>query len=229
MPVQDDARENQMVQLFNLTVPDNRGRGDIDAYLQIDGRTVPFELKSTTSGSVSTVRDFGPDHIAKWRAGLHWLFAFYDHSGTKLHHCVYASPKDMESWIAEKERYIRPDIMLADTVPALITSDAVATILGLKEVYDEVDAKWIMKNQWTAADFRQHQDMPGGYSLGRMTSILQIRARYVMMRGATLNNPHIESKFFESFDQITEEHASQLRGLVRTYFAKADAAEQATA
>ena len=108
MPVQDDAREKQMTQLFNLTVPQDRSRSGIDAQLHIDGRVVNFELKSTTSNSVSTVRDFGPDHVQKWRDGLHWLFAFYDQTGSDLQYCVHASPSDMEPWIAAKEAYIAP-------------------------------------------------------------------------------------------------------------------------
>jgi len=227
--VQDDARENQMVQLFNLTVPEDRSRGDMDAYLHLDGRAVPFELKSTTGASVSTVRDFGPDHIRKWRDGLHWLFAFYDRSGTRLRHCVYASPHDMEPWIADKERYIRPDILLADMAPPLVTAKAVRRILGDKDVYSLDDAKWIMKNQWSAADFRDHRDLPNGYSLEQMTHILPLRARYAILRGATLNNPHIEGRFFDSFERITEEHAIRLREMVRAYLAKADSTDRATA
>jgi len=229
MPVQDDARENQMVQLFNLIVPENRGRSDIDAHLHIDGRLIDFELKSTTKGSVSTVRDFGPEHIRRWRNGLHWLFAFYNRAGTKLLYCVYASPDDMEPWIAGKERYVRPDVMLADLTPGLITTDAVVAILGDKRVYDRADAKWIMKNQWRSNDFDAQMDLPNGYSLDRMTEILRQRARYVLLRGATLNNPHIEAVFFDRFEKIKEEHASRLRELVRVYFMKAEATEQATA
>ena len=229
MPVQDDARENQMIQLFNLNVPDDRGRSDIDARLNIDGHVVNFELKSTTSGSVSTVRDFGPDHIRKWRDDLHWIFAFYDKTGTKLQHCVYASPLDMEPWIADKERYVKPDILLADSLPALVAKGMVTAILGDKPSYSLEDARWIMKNQWRAAQYREQQDVADGYSPMRMTEILQQRARYVILRGATLNNPHIESGYFEKFEKITEEHASKLRELVRHYLSKASATEEATA
>lgn len=52
MPVQDDVRENQMIQFCNLTVPLDRSRADIDAHLVIHGRVVNFESKSTTLGSV---------------------------------------------------------------------------------------------------------------------------------------------------------------------------------
>jgi hypothetical protein len=228
MPVQDDARESQMVQLFNLTVPDDRRRSDIDAHLNIDGRVLPFELKSTTSKSVSTVRDFGPDHIRKWRDGLHWLFAFYDRGGTKLQYCVYASPDDMERWIAEKARYIAPDLQLADSLPGTVSTDMVARILGEKDTYSPEDAKWLMKSQWSAAMYREQQDLKGGYSLQRMAEILQARARYVILRGSTLNNPHIERKFFDDFEHITEEHAARLRQLVRAYLEKASAIDAAT-
>ena len=229
MPVQDDVRESQMVQLFNLTVPEDRGRSDIDAHLNIDGRVINFELKSTTSGSVSTVRDFGPDHIRKWRDDLHWIFAFYDKTGTRLQHCIYASPEDMEPWIAGKERYVRPDILLADSLPALVTDEMVTAILGEKDAYSLEDAQWIMKKQWSAAQYREQQDLEDGYSLDRMTEILQQRARYVILRGATLNNPHIEARYFNRFEKITEEHASKLRELVRGYLSSASATEDATA
>jgi len=227
--VQDDVRESQMVQLFNLTVPGDRGRSDIDAHLNIDGRVINFELKSTTTGSVSTVRDFNPDHIRKWRENLHWIFAFNDKTGTKLLHCVYASPEDMEPWIADKEHYVLPDILLADSLPALVTADMVQSILGKKDSYSLTDAQWIMKKQWRATQYREQQDLNNGYSLDRMTEILKQRALYVIFRGATLNNPHIEARYFDKLEKITMEHASKLWELVRGYLAKASATEHATA
>ncbi|MDR1354772.1 MAG: hypothetical protein LBJ43_00600 [Propionibacteriaceae bacterium] len=71
-----------------------------------------------------------------------------------------------------------------------------------------------------------HQDVATGYSLQQMTAVLRQRARYVILRGATLNNPHIEPGFFKNFEQITGEHASRLRELVRSYFSKAEATER---
>ncbi|MGO3649985.1 hypothetical protein [Agrococcus casei] len=221
MPVQDDAREREMTQLFNLTVPENRGRSDVDAQLSIDGKIINFELKSTTSSSVSTVRDFGPDHIRKWREDLHWIFAFYDRSGTRLKHCIYASPSDMEPWIANKARYIQPDLALADALPESVSSTMVTSLLGAKRYYSFDDAKWIMKNHWPTEALRDEQDHLEGYSLEAMTKLLQVRARYVILRGSTLNNPHIESGFFKDLEQIKDEHASRLRSLVRSYLASA--------
>ena len=122
MPAQDDAREQQMLNLFNLTLPPDRTRSGLDAILDLDdgSESVPFELKSTTTTSVATVRDFGPDHIVKW-SRLHWLFAFYAKDAITLRHCYYASPADMADWINEKEAYIRPDLVLADRAPQLLT------------------------------------------------------------------------------------------------------------
>lgn len=247
MPVQDDQREIEAIQRFNLIQAEDRKRADIDAYLRIDGQELPFELKSTTNDSVSTVRDFGPDHIRKWRDGLHWIFAFYNKDGTRLLHCHYASPDDMEEWIAGKERYVRSDAYLADTVPAFVTSDMVIEILGRKEVYSLLDAMRIMKKQWSAQDYKDNVDIvidpnfrhltasgrkkpnPGGYSLQRMTEILQRRCAYVVRRGSTLNNPHIEASYFAKFEKITTDHAETLRRLVRGYLAKTEATDEATA
>ena len=228
MPVQDDAREIQMRQLFNLEIAPDRRRSDVDAYLKIDGHSLPFELKSTTSGSVSTVRDFGMDHVRKWR-DKHWIFGFYNKDGSQLLYCCYASPAQMSPWIEAKARYVRPDQVLADAAPALLGPGCVVEILGEKDVYTVADARSIMKMQWSAQRYKEAQDEPGGYSLSRMTDLVRERCRYVIMRGSTLNNPHIESQYFASWQRITEDHAAALRALVRDYLASASATEDATA
>ncbi|MEA5510688.1 hypothetical protein VB715_13020 [Crocosphaera sp. UHCC 0190] len=101
MTVQDDARENELIKLFQLEQPPNRGRSDTDALLKYKGQTFYFELKSTTKDSVTTVRDFGPVHIEKWK-NKHWIIGFYDNQA-KLKYSHYASPEDMSNWIREKE------------------------------------------------------------------------------------------------------------------------------
>ena len=62
---QDDLREQEMIELFDLVKDENEGRSGIDAFLELDGTNIPFELKTTSSKNVSvtTVRDFGYDHI----------------------------------------------------------------------------------------------------------------------------------------------------------------------
>ncbi len=221
MPVQDDSREQQMVALFNLTVPRDRGRSDVDAYLKLAERDepLPFELKSTTGRSVSTVRDFGPEHITKWRT-LHWIFAFYEKDGTTLRYCYYASPAEMGPWIADKERYIRPDMVLATRARGLVTDETLTDVLGTAATFTAADARLIMKNQWSAANYRDNADLEdGAYSRQRMVELLRDRLAYVIRRGATLNNPHIPESYLEGrgLKQITEDHAAQLRLSVREY------------
>lgn len=221
VPAQDDSREQQMVSLFNLTVPADRGRSDVDAYLKLAelAELLPFELKSTTGNSVSTVRDFGPEHIAKWR-DLHWIFAFYEKDATTLRYCYYASPDDMREWILDKERYIRPDMVLANRAAELITDATLVDVLGSDHDFGADAAKLIMKNQWSAAEYKQNADLPGvRYSRGRLVALLQERLGYVIRRGATLNNPHISESYFtsKSLQRIGEDHAATVRSLVRDY------------
>jgi hypothetical protein len=219
MPVQDDAREKDLTQLFNLWVPEQRSRGDTDAFLRIDDRQLPFELKSTTSGSVSTVRDFGAEHIAKWR-NLHWIFGFYTPDGSRLLYCHYASPTDMAPWVQRMADYVRPDIVLAIEASKMISQDTLDMIFAPKGIYTLTDAKSIMKQQWSAEEYRAAQDLPGGYSSTRMVEILRKRCAYVIRRGATLNNPHIPKGYFADWERITEDHAARLKQLVRAYLAE---------
>jgi hypothetical protein len=227
MPVQDDLREREMVLLFNLEVAEDRGRADVDAYLHLDEleEPLPFELKSTSKSSVSTVRDFGPQHIAKWR-DMHWLFAFYDSAGQKLLYCRYGSPAAMAPWIEEKERYIRPDLVLADRAPQLVTSQDLIAALGDQDTYSVDDAKLLMKAQWSAQQYRDNADLlDGRYSSERMVLLLQERCAYVIRRGATLNNPHISDSFLRTLPRIDREHAAMLRGRVRGYLEDRDEAQ----
>jgi hypothetical protein len=223
VPVQDDERERQMVLLFNLSVPDDRGRSDVDALLELPDQPepVPFELKSTTKRSVSTVRDFGPQHIAKWR-DLHWLFAFYDEDGVRLSRCYYASPRAMASWIEDKERYVRPDMVLADESPKLVTDATLSRVLGDGESFSIDDARLIMKNQWRKEHYRASADLPNArYSRDRMIYLLQERCAYVIRRGATLNNPHIPETYLneQGLTPIVRDHAASLREQVHDYLA----------
>lgn len=221
MPAQDDAREQHMLLMFNLTVPPGRTRGGLDAILELGGEDapVPFELKSTTSKSISTVRDMSPEHITKWRH-LHWLFAFYGLGNDRSPDtCYYASPADMADWISEKEQYIRPDLVLADRAPRLLVPEDLVRVMGARADYSINDAKNVMKKQWTAQQYRDNADLPGHrYSPERMLGMLRQRCEYVLRRGATLNNPHISATYLrDRLDPITKDHAATLRSQVRAY------------
>jgi len=215
-----------MTLLFNLTVPPDRSRSGVDALLELDEleKPLPFELKSSTRESISTVRDFGPEHIAKWKK-LHWLFAFYDREASRARVCYYASPADMADWINDKERYVRPDLVLANSAPQLISSDLLTQVLGPGDTFTADDARRIMKMQWSSQQYRDGADLPGQlYSRGRMIELLRERCAYVIRRGATLNNPHIPGSYLSSrLEAITRDHAATLRRLVRSYLADREA------
>jgi hypothetical protein len=225
MPAQDDVRENRIVDLFNLERPANRVRHGTDAVLTIDNRVLEFELKSvtTTGGSLTTVRDFGPDHIAKWK-DKHWLIAVY--KGNDILHCKYGSPTAMAPWIEEKWNYIAADFNLGKTVPELIDLATMRKIVGHKSIYTLEDAERLQKRQYSAAKYLELMDifeakndrkLGIGYSPERMLQIMKDRARYVIERGSTLNNPHIPATYFADWEQITRNHASRLRELVREW------------
>lgn len=266
MAAQDDAREKQMRDLFNLRVDPDRGRSDTDAYLDrpnVD--PVPFELKSTTKTSISTVRDFSPDHVRKWQ-DKHWLFGFFDQH-EELQYCCYASPAMMKPWIDTLQGYVRPDLELAARLGSRVTEDDLIAILGDKDVYSPSDALSVYKKQWSKQQYfdamdvlegytheclvsilpkgvtegslvrelgdkdiyslaeikvllkkkwrnAMIRDVAPGYTKQRMLAILQERAKYLLARGATLNNPHISKKFFEGFEKITANHAMRVREMV---------------
>jgi hypothetical protein len=213
MTVQDDRRENQLIALFELRKPPNATRSGTDAILDLNGLHIPFELKSTTTTSVTTVRDFGLNHIKKWQ-GKHWLFGFYNKQGTELKYCIYASPQAMAPWICEKETYILSDYKLAQLAPDLLKIDALYEILGKKEFYPIEDAKTLQKKQYTIQQYHEKMDLSQGYSPEQMLSILKDRCRYLIERGSTLNNPHILASYFQCWEKITNNYAQRLRELV---------------
>lgn len=227
MPTQDDVRERHMLALFNLEQDEDRKRHGTDGLLRLDGRVFEFELKSVTTkkGGLSTVRDFGPDHIAKWK-DKHWVIATYEHE--KLLHCKYGSPAQIAPWIEQQWDYIKADFELAKYVPGCIDARILDAIIGRKQIYSLADAKKLHKKQYSAEKYLQLMDIvtdgdngpkASGYSRLRMLDILRDRAKYVIERGSTLNNPHIPGSYFADWEEIKNNHASRLRELVRAWLA----------
>lgn len=214
MVVQDDNRENELIGLFKLKRPDDSSRGGMDAILPLGGMDIPFELKSTSTGSVTTVRDFGYEHIKKWE-GKHWLIGFYAPGGSRLLFSHYGSPKMMAKWIKEKAEYIRPDFEIGKHLPEKITMDIMHHILGEEEEYTYGDAVKLHKKQYTKEKYEERMDRKNGYSPKRMLEILIERSEYLINRGSTLNNPHIPASYFRGWSGITGNHASELRKRVR--------------
>jgi hypothetical protein len=126
----------------------------------------------------------------------------------------------MEPWIARIEQYIKPDIELGVLAASKLTHADRAIICGDKPVYSLEDAKNLYKKQWKMEEYREAMDLAEGYSPERMLEILRQRVRYVMDRGATLNNPHIPKSFLIRFNDqlITREHAGRIREKFSAYF-----------
>lgn len=213
MVVQDDAREEEVRKLFELERPGDHSRGGTDAILRMDGEVIEFELKSTTKGSVTTVRDFGPDHLRKWER-KHWLIGRYDNR-QRLQYCLYGSPTAMRPWIQQKAEYVAPDFRLADLAAARLADDDLVRVCGDKDEYTLQDAQKLQKRQYSIADYRRLMDRPNGYSRARMLEILRDRLEYLCNRGSTLNNPHIPENYFNGWEKITDNHATRLRDMVK--------------
>jgi hypothetical protein len=170
-------------------------------------------LKSTTKGSVTTVRDFGPDHLEKWRT-RHWLIGFYDPVGEELQHCCYGSPAVMSAWIEEKAEYVRRDFEIAALAPEYLTLGDLYSLMGRSERYSIDQAKLLHKKQLTRDEYLKRADLGDAYSPKAMLGLLKDRCEYLIRRGSTLNNPHIPASYFTDFEKITMEHAERLRELV---------------
>lgn len=202
MTVQDDRRESQICSLLGF----RRGgeRSGVDAFYDFRVRgarySVPLELKSTTSGSVSTARDVGPAHIEKWRSRV-WVFAFYDRTGETMERLLALGQHEMEPWIGRIETYIAPDLALARRAAVRLTLEDLHIVCGEKSVYGTDDAKALYKRQWSKTRYEDEKDLPNGYSPPKMLEILRRRSEYLHHRGATLNNPHIPKGFFTQFDE----------------------------
>jgi hypothetical protein len=228
MPAQDDVREREMRSVFNLVRPEEYGRADIDAVLELEGAavpaeirgmTIPFELKSATSGEpdISTVRDLGMHHVEKWRS-LHWLFGVYDrdrHGDLKLQYCLYGGPSKMKPWLDSVAAYAAADLKLAGYVPDLMTDETLTAVLGDADEFTYEDVHRLLKSQGKVADYREASDRPDArYSRAAMLRLLQVRCRYLIQRGSTRNNPHISPSYFTGWEKINRNHAARLRELV---------------
>jgi hypothetical protein len=226
MAVQDDIREQELCNLFNLEWDPDHARGGDDAWfetkIQGETRRVPVEVKSTTSDSVSTARDVGLPHIEKWRQKL-WVIGFYtkSHGRPRLQDCLCLTPEEMEPWIAQIEAYIAPDIKLSELASRHLALDDLYTMCGEKRAYTLDDARTLYKRQLSLEEYKAAMDIDDGYSPGKMLEILRSRLRYIADRGATLNNPHVTKKFLASFDdqRISKNHAEAIRTKFNDYAA----------
>jgi len=206
--VQDDVRETEIRNKFLLEKDEKSGRSGTDAYLIVKKIKYHFELKSTTTGSVTTARDFGMEHIKKL-GPKHWLIGKYNRAKDLLK-VYYLSPKMMKPWIEEIERYIKPDFKLLDLIIEEITIKSLNALLGDSEYYsfeevEKLQKKQIIKHKDLKEKYQSYIDkIKGMIPKEKMLIVLQDRCRYLMHRGATLNNPKISKKYLEDNGRVVE-------------------------
>jgi hypothetical protein len=208
VPVQDDAREQELVREFNLHWDPDHQRAGVDATLDINvsGRTfrIDVEVKSTTRKGVSTARDVGIDHIQRWRR-MFFVIGTYEKRGHRLalQHSLCLTPLDLEPWIAGIESYIAPDYQLAQRASARLDLPDLFAICGNQPTYSIEDARKLHKRQWTAKQYNGAADtkVAGEHRISqeKMLEILRLRSAYIAERGATLNNPHIPLTYLDRF------------------------------
>ena len=208
MAVQDDERERELVRMFNLDWDPSHSRGGVDATLEVevDGVRIRLdvEVKSTTGETVSTARDVGMEHIAKWRRKL-FVIGFYSRRAGRpeLLRCLCLTPVDMAPWIDSIKRKIEPDFKIAELATRRLELQDVFDVCGKQARYTVGDAKRLLKMQWSAAQYQAACDMSVGakasISPPKMLEILRLRSKYIAERGATLNNPHITKTHLRAF------------------------------
>lgn len=231
MAVQDNARERELCRIFNLKWDVSHVRDGIDATLPLDVDGTRYELdievKSSTGQSVSTARDVGMTHLARWRTML-FVIGFYSRSPVELTRCLCLTPLDLEPWIHEKEAYISTDFKLAELSANKLGYPDLDAVCGSKLTYDVKDAKKLHKLQWGKNQYAGAVDVyvtkKPTISRAKMLDILRLRSRYVSERGATLNNPHISKTVLKQFigkdREIFEDHAAAIKKIAADFVRK---------
>jgi len=101
--VQDDERQKQIADLCGLTMLGSRS--GVDA---VDSSGRSYEIKSTTTRSVSTARDAGLSTIKKWRT-WYWIIASGQslQKGYVIEHLYIAHPDDLKDFLNKHEAILK--------------------------------------------------------------------------------------------------------------------------
>lgn len=116
VPIQDQAREDMMVNLLGLKKAEGRLGHDAE-----DDKGNIFELKSSTKNSFGTGRDVSISMINKWRK-RHWIFANGTNykTGFKIESMHYCSPNMMKDQFDILYEKFKPDIKISKFVLAYV-------------------------------------------------------------------------------------------------------------
>lgn len=210
--IQDNEREAELTKLFRLKKT-NHNRIGIDARLRYRKNVFDFEIKSTTTGSVSSASPLALDHINKWRH-QHWIIGIYNKDAT-LNHCVYGSPEQMKDWLDFWENDIRRGLSISDMLVDRIDKKMVHATFGRKKYYTMEEARFVMKKLYTVQQYIALKDHPNGYTCDRMLEMFKEHNRTYLYRGASLNNPKIPKEYYKDWIRIDSNHAKALRKIIK--------------
>lgn len=213
--IQDNKREKELIKLFNLEQPKNRSRIGVDGLLVVDDITIPFEIKSTTIGDITTARDVNLNHIKKWRR-VHWLVGIYNNNA-KLQYVVYGSPNKLINWFDFIENDIKRGLKISSMIVDRIDIDMVKEIFGDKSTYTYDEARFVFKRLFTKKEYERRKDKKKGYSKKAMLAMFKEHNWHYLERGSSLNNPKIPKAEYKDWPKITKKHSLSLKKLVREY------------
>ena len=108
--VQDDTREAALARLLELQRTDRRIGPDAT-----DEHGNPYELKTTTKGSLGTGRDVGRPYLERMKA-RYWVVARGEQTQYTFSYrdIVFLHPSDLGEWIAGIERRLSADLEVVD-------------------------------------------------------------------------------------------------------------------
>jgi len=199
--IQDDKRENEIIQLFGLKQKFDRKRHDADAFLYVNGKKCIFELKSTTVNSVSTASPLTLDHIKKWRT-YYWIIGIYNKDNEQLKYCLFASPNMMKPWLDFMEEDINRGVTISNLLVNKIDYPIMYSIFGNKKMYSYKDLKKVFKNLYTPSEYKNLKDLKQGYSKQIVLKMFKQHNLSYLIRGSWLNNPKITRKYYKNFKKI---------------------------
>lgn len=212
--IQDNKREHQLIDLFKLKKINHKRIG-IDARLKVLSEKIDFELKSTTTGSVSTARGLHLEHLERWK-DLHWIIGKYNKKA-ELECCYYGSPDDMIEWITFWENDIKRGINISDMLIDRIDLNMMYEIFDKKKKYNYKEIKFVFKNLYTVQEYKDMQNSEGTYDPEIVLEMFKKHNQVYLYRGAALNNPKIPFKYYKSWPRIDNNFDKELRRYIKRY------------
>ena len=209
---QDDAREQMMRGACNIQKDSGRYGEDGFLDIRVGERThhLLFELKSAPENDdFGTGRDTGLAQLQRW-SQMHFVFAWIPPREMMIKRMWYGSPLALKGWNEREQAYIKLDLALVDRIPPLATAELLHELIGEKDEYTFDDLSVLVKDQWNkdtrrgratslyedrADVHRDRQRRLNRYSHDIALRALEDRVRYLLDRGATVNNRKISKKY----------------------------------